>query len=231
VTVGRHRREEDAEFRLLFVCTGNICRSAFAEVLTRHLLNERLGYGPASAIVVSSAGIQAVVGSGMHPMTREMLRPWGGGKLMAAHVEARQLDPTLVEQAHLVLGADLRHRSASVQAAPAALTTAFTLREFARLVSLVELSTLPDLPVQRAHALVDEARSRRGLMPPVDPADDEVLDPMGGPRQEHVAAASLISEAVTTLVNALAPPSRSDGEPRDVDKSVGFTGRRGGKNP
>ena len=80
MTVGRHRREEDAEFRLLFVCTGNICRSAFAEVLTRHLLNERLGYGPASAIVVSSAGIQAVVGSGMHPMTREMLRPWGGGK-------------------------------------------------------------------------------------------------------------------------------------------------------
>jgi protein-tyrosine phosphatase len=101
------------------------------------------------------------------------------------------------------------------------------LREFARLVSLVELSTLPDQPVQRAHALVDEVRSRRGLMPPVDPADDEVLDPMGGPRQEHVVAASLISEAVVTLVNALAPPSRSDDEPRDEVNSVGFTDQRG----
>jgi protein-tyrosine phosphatase len=208
VTVGRHRREEDAEFRLLFVCTGNICRSAFAEVLTRHLLNERLGYGPASAFVVSSAGVQAVVGSGMHPLTREMLRPWGGDKLMTADVVARQLDPTMVEQAHLVLGAGLRHRAAAAQAAPAALTTAFTLREFARLVALVDLSTLPEEPVQRAHALVEGVRSRRGLAPPVMPHDDEVLDPMGRPPEEHRAATSLISEAVLALLDALAPPSR-----------------------
>ena len=32
--VGRHRAE--APFRLLFVCTGNICRSPFAEIITRH---------------------------------------------------------------------------------------------------------------------------------------------------------------------------------------------------
>jgi protein-tyrosine phosphatase len=210
VSVGRHRRDEDAEFRLLFVCTGNICRSAFAEVLTRHLLNERLGYGPASGFAVSSAGVQAVIGSGMHPWTRELLRPWGGDALSATDVVARQLDPSMVEQSHLVLGAARRHRAAAVQAAPAALTTAFSLREFARLVPLVDLSTLADDPVQRAHALVHEVRSRRGLVPPVDPEDDEVLDPMGRPREAHRAATRLISEAVLTLIDALAPPSRPD---------------------
>jgi protein-tyrosine phosphatase len=34
--VARHRREETG-FRLLYVCSGNICRSPFAEILTRHL--------------------------------------------------------------------------------------------------------------------------------------------------------------------------------------------------
>jgi hypothetical protein len=105
------------------------------------------------------------------------------------------------------------------------------LREFARLVPLVDLSTLPDQPVQRAHALVDEVRSRRGLVPPVDPKDDEVLDPMGRPRQEHLAAASLISEAVLTLVKAFAPPARSDGEPGDEVNSFGFADHLGVPNP
>ena len=44
--MGRHRREEaEDEFRLLFICTGNICRSPFAEILTRHLLRGRRGGG------------------------------------------------------------------------------------------------------------------------------------------------------------------------------------------
>jgi protein-tyrosine phosphatase len=67
--VGRHSREE-AEFRLLFVCTGDIFRSPYAEIFTRHLLVGRLGGRAAAAFVVSSAGVQAVARSGMHPMSR-----------------------------------------------------------------------------------------------------------------------------------------------------------------
>jgi hypothetical protein len=53
--VARHRRKE-TEFRVLYVCTGNICRSPFAEILTRHLLTGRLGGQAAAAFDVSSAG-------------------------------------------------------------------------------------------------------------------------------------------------------------------------------
>src|SRR4051812_32932148 len=68
-SVARHRKPEpvDGEFRLLFVCTGNICRSPFAEILTRHLLVGRLGGRVAGRFEISSAGVQAVVGSPMHP--------------------------------------------------------------------------------------------------------------------------------------------------------------------
>jgi Low molecular weight phosphotyrosine protein phosphatase len=43
--VGRHRADERTDaFRLLFVCTGNICRSPFAgAMLTRHVLRGRVG--------------------------------------------------------------------------------------------------------------------------------------------------------------------------------------------
>src|SRR4051794_14997408 len=60
-----------ATFRLLYVCTGNVCRSPFAEIVTTDLLRRRLGEDLASRISVTSAGVQAVVGSGMHPDTRK----------------------------------------------------------------------------------------------------------------------------------------------------------------
>jgi protein-tyrosine phosphatase len=102
--VARHRRKE-TEFRVLYVCTGNICRSPFAEILTRHLLIGRLGGQAAAAFDVSSAGVQAVVGSGIHPSTREELAPWGLHREAADRFVARQIRPPMIADAHLVLGA------------------------------------------------------------------------------------------------------------------------------
>lgn len=48
--------------RVLFVCTGNICRSAFAEVMARSVFAER-------SFMFSSAGTHAIPGS---PATRNM---------------------------------------------------------------------------------------------------------------------------------------------------------------
>lgn len=61
--------------RVLFVCTGNICRSAFAQVS----LAARLSGHP--GVVVSSAGVMALVDSPMDPA-------------MAAEAVHRDVDPT-----------------------------------------------------------------------------------------------------------------------------------------
>jgi protein-tyrosine phosphatase len=207
--VGRHRRAERTDaFRLLFVCTGNICRSPFAEILTGHLLRGRLGGRAAGAFEVSSAGVGAVVGSGMHPDSRAELAPWhlDGGR--SADFTARQLEPRLIERSDLVLGATVRHRSAVVEQCPAALPITFALREFARLAAAVDPAELPAHPVARAHALVERARLRRGLVPP-DAAGDDVPDPIGGSREAHHRAAELARAALTTVVEVIAPaPSR-----------------------
>ncbi len=167
-------------FRLLFVCTGNICRSPFAEILTRHLLIGRLGGREAAAFEVGSAGVQAVVDGGMHPDSRDELSPWGLDRAVAGRFAARQLRSVMVEDADLILGATPRHRSSVVERNPAGLPKTFSLREFARLARAVDAAALPEHPVRRAHALVDLARRQRGLLPPVEPDDDKVPDPMGG---------------------------------------------------
>ena len=201
--MGRHRRDEgDAEFRLLLVCTGNICRSPFAEILTRHLLRGRLGGRTARAFEIASAGVRAVVGAGMHPDSRAELAPWN---LHGAHAEAftaRQLDPAMIARAHLVLGMTPRHRAAVVERAPAALPITFGLREFARLATAVDPGQLPEHPVVRAHTLVDLARLQRGLVPS-DPAGDDIPDPMGRPSAAHHRAAQLTHAAVAAVVDVI----------------------------
>lgn len=189
-------------FTVLFVCTGNICRSPFAEILTRHLIGEALDPDAAARITVASAGVGAVVGSGMHPQSRAELAPWELQGWAAENFRARQLEPAMAVGADLVLGAALRHRSQTVTVAPRALPVSFSLREFARLTAAVDLTVLPADPIARAHALVGEARALRGLVPPAGPDGDDVPDPIGQSVAAHHQAALLIAESVRAIVGA-----------------------------
>ncbi len=152
----------DDTFRVVFVCTGNICRSPTAEILTRHLLKGRLGGREAARFDVSSAGVQAVTGGPMHPMARAQLAPWGLDGPHSGRFVARQLRQGIVEDADLVLGASPRHRSAILEDFPELLDRTFSLREFARLVAGVSTETLPPDLVKRARALVGEAAGCAG---------------------------------------------------------------------
>ncbi|MHA6797159.1 arsenate reductase/protein-tyrosine-phosphatase family protein [Pseudonocardia bannensis] len=206
--MGRHRLGHD-DFRLLFVCTGNICRSPFAEILTRHLLIGRLGGRAAADFDIRSAGLRAVVGHQMHPDTRDELMPWRLDGAAAERFTARQLRSSMIRAADLVLCASRRHRSAVVEREPAALATAFTVREFARLVEGVDPGALPLHPVQRAHAVLIAARDRRGIVPPVPAEEDSIPDPMGKSLDAHHEAAARITASVQVIVDVIAPRHQS----------------------
>jgi protein-tyrosine phosphatase len=203
--MGRHRAEAEGKFRLLFVCTGNICRSPFAEIITRHLIIGRLGgRAAASAFAVSSAGVRAVVGSGMHPDSRAELAPWSLDGAEAGRFKARQLRSAMVLESDLVLGATPRHRSAVVERAPAALPITFSLREFARLSEAVDPDELPTGPIERARALVELARAQRGLVAPPEDGD-EIPDPISGPQSAHHSSALLILDAAQRVADVMVP--------------------------
>ncbi|MGH3611027.1 MAG: hypothetical protein ACRDRK_00080 [Pseudonocardia sp.] len=211
--MGQHQVTDPRSFRVLFVCTGNICRSPFAEILTRHLLIGRIGGQGAAPFDVSSAGIQAVIGSKMHPDSREQLRPWRLDGAAADRFVARQLHPTMVEKADLVLGATPRHRSVIITQTPGALATTFSIREFARLAGTVDLSALPIEPVVRAGMLVDLTRRNRAMSHRPGRNDDDIPDPMGHPPRAHRDAALLIGTAVQVIVDVLAPSGHRCGRP------------------
>src|SRR4051812_10984921 len=79
--------DDCAPFTVLFVCTGNICRSPVAERVARAFLDAALG-AEAACIHLGSAGTRAVVGSGVHPDSAAVLAGLGG---KPAGFAARQL--------------------------------------------------------------------------------------------------------------------------------------------
>ena len=194
-------------FRLLFVCTGNICRSPFAQFHTRFLLGARLGPW-ARAFSVQSAGTSAVRGHRMHDDSRAQLSTRRDHPDVGAFT-ARQLPDRDVLLADLVLTMTREHRSTVLGDVPKALPTTFTLREFARLLRAVDpaaLAALPRNPVRRAHALVELARGARGTVPAVPAEQDAVPDPISGGPEAHAEAARVIDESLRTFLGLLVPP-------------------------
>lgn len=83
-------------FRVLFVCTGNTCRSPMAEALARRALKER-GW---THVEVSSAG---VAGHGGMPASGGAIRAAGEGGLDLTGHRSRGLTRELVESSDLIL--------------------------------------------------------------------------------------------------------------------------------
>ena len=109
---------------------------------------------------------------------------------------SRPVTADAIQAADLILTADRTHRSAVVQLAPSALGKTFCLREFARLLSSLDLADLPDDPVAWARASVVAARDGRGLIPSVPREQEEVADPLGRDQAVHREAVLLICTAL-----------------------------------
>ncbi len=184
-------------FRVLHVCTGNICRSPMAE----HLMRDALAARGLSGFEVSSAGTHGLVG--------EPIQPYAGvalGDLDSSAFRARRLEAELVSEADLVLTSTRVHRAAAVTLVPRASGRTFTLRELDRLLSLVDPPNLPTDPQERAPAVVRAAAANRGLVRPDRPEDDDVADPYGGPPAGYPPTARLIEASLQRLLELLVPP-------------------------
>ena len=188
-------------FHVLHVCTGNICRSPMAEHLMREGLRARFGAG-AAAFQVDSAGTWGHTGSPMEPHALTTLASYG---VDGAGFRARELVVEHVVSADLVLTAAREHRTAAVVLAPRSASRTFTLREFARLTSVVDPAALPPGdPVERAHALVRAVAGKRGLMPPNRPKDDDLEDPYQAPAAAFAVCAELVEATLQGPLDLLA---------------------------
>lgn len=93
--------------RILIVCVGNICRSPMAEAVLRRRLPR--------VMHVSSAGLAARVGDGVHPVAAEVMHAHG---LATVEHVARQFTRALCADTDLVLTMERRHAQAVFALAP-----------------------------------------------------------------------------------------------------------------
>ncbi len=201
--------------RILFVCTGNTCRSPLAERLTRGLVDASLG-ASAAALDVGSAGTSAVAGAGMDPTAAHVLRGLGG---RPEGFEARQLTARMVQESDLVLTMTRSQREAALSLAPRALRRTFTLREATDLVGRVDLDVLPPPAVlaERGRALAASLDAARPARPVIDRRGDDIADPVGRRTAVHAQVGREVHQALLPLVQALCGSGATDHRPSSVE--------------
>ena len=169
----------DGPFKVLFVCTANICRSAYADVTSRARGTRGVEFG--------SAGTRALV---EQPIDPPMAAEVHAAADPSQHV-ARQLTRGLLEEADLVLTMGPDHRRWILDAWPQHGRKVLLLGQAARIMSDLP----PDVELDR---LVAHLWARRSADP-----SDEVQDPYRRGPEAMATAARQIDAAMDVIAPAL----------------------------
>jgi protein-tyrosine phosphatase len=195
-TAKAERRPEPApgqapELRnIAFVCTGNVCRSAFAHhALEIELLRRS---GTTQPFHVASAGLGALVGSPMEPqMAAEFRRRFGR---VPAH-RAQQIDEAFVAGAGLLLVMTRDQRHGVLHQYPQSAQRCFLFSEF-----LAILESAPVSEPLEFSKLVSYAHSHRMMARGNFP---DIEDPYRRSPETHQRVAEQLTVAVRTLADRL----------------------------
>ncbi len=163
--------------RVLFVCTGNICRSPTAERLAAAYAHEG-GFD----LTASSAGTQGLTGHAMDPTAAMVLTQLGGDP---DGFVARRLTPKIAADADLVLTMTSAHRDAVLALAPRQMRRTFTLLEASGLATASDAHSIAALADARAVHRVDTL---------------DIGDPYRREPSEYELAGELIAEALPAVL-------------------------------
>jgi protein-tyrosine phosphatase len=183
----------EPHFEILFICTGNQCRSPMAEVVTRTLIE-------GLPVNVSSAGTS--VGHAAPSPKKTLKAASALGYDLGDH-RSRPLDNAELNAADLVVGFEIAHVAAAVIEHDADRAKTWLLPQ---LVGMLE--RLPAQPPSDSDDLVTVARARlaaaHGQRSSASPMlGDQIADPIGRSGRVHQATARTIEDLCKRMVPLL----------------------------
>ena len=165
---------------------------------------------------VSSAGVIAQDGRAMDAKAAKVLAERA---IAMPGWTARRLVPGLIEQADLVLTAELQHRSTVVRMVPAAISRTFALLQFARFADHAGPAGPRSAESRSAESRSAESRSAassierivaaREDLQPVPAGSDDLADPIGRSIRHFRDCADTVARAVELIVGAVTERSAS----------------------
>lgn len=206
----RRRRQEAATvvyqprtdvFRVLMVCTGNICRSPVAARLLTVGLATRLPAGEASRVRITSAGTSAVVGAPIDRLAEHTLV--ARGVPIVPH-KGKQLEESDLVNADLILAMTPSHARQCIRLSSECAPRVHTLRGAGLLLTGQRAAGPSAMDVvARGRAIVNHLAAQKAGLPAE--ADLDVADPVGLPLEAFERTATVIANALTPLIEILAP--------------------------
>lgn len=197
--------------RILFVCTGNTCRSPMAEAMFRRMA-EQAGM----AAEVRSAGVAALDGQPMSANSRKVLEQRG----IADNLQSRSLKQEDVEWADLILTMTMHHKRTVIEVYPEAIDKVYTLKEYAMYDPELQQdmqereSLMAKLQLQLAAGqTLDEQEMDRLLQLEQKVPNYDILDPFGGNLTSYTKCAEEIEEQLQRVVERLRDSQTKDGQP------------------
>ena len=178
---------------ILFVCTGNICRSPMAEGLLREIL-EAAG----SELEVASAG---TYGADAEPASGHAIRVLADRGIDIGAHRSRRLTCDLVDEADLVVAMTRSHEVAVATLDQTARSRTFLAGEVVRLGGQAGARGVGDLVPAWAEAL----HAARGGHMTTGRLADEVADPYGGSEDGYRRTADRLDGICSALARLLEP--------------------------
>lgn len=187
--------------RILFVCTGNTCRSPLAEGLLRIRVHQE-----GLAAEVRSAGVSAVTGGPISRNSASLLQEAG----FKDSISSLAIQESEVNWADLILTMTMGHKRTVIQRFPSAIEKTFTLKEYAlddaHILQAIEereqLVTELQLKQALSQAVSVEERSRIFKLEHAIP-DFDISDPFGGSIEIYRQTAEEISGSLDKLVQKI----------------------------
>lgn len=183
------------DFKILFVCTGNICRSATALQMLDHKLQNDL-------VLLDSAGTHALNDADMPPHAKQVLDELN---IKTTTHRSKQLTAELLEQTQLVLTATADQKSDVVKTWIKANRFTYTILEFAEIVNFLNDPGESDFEVETTPNTLEEklqlVATARGYINQTK--DRDIPDPFMKDLADYRLAGDLINEATNTIADWL----------------------------